>query len=385
MECPVCGQSGGEIFFDSPSLPVFSNVTWETRGQAMSAPRGRIALVRCDACDFIYNAAFNPAQMTYAASYDNTLEHSPQFRAYAGELARRLVERYNLHGKTIVEVGCGRGHFLRRLCEIGNCRGHGFDPSVRDGEEENDPYIRLWAQAYDRRQADVPVDFLCCRHVLEHIARPREFLAELYAALVGRRVDLFFEVPNAAFVFSGNGDWDILYEHCGYFSERSLDRVFREAGFIPRAVTPAYDGQFLQIEASTGDPAGHWSTPPRGRPLRSATQRFGARHDWRVAQWRRTIGHLAERRLRLAIWGAGSKGVTFLNTVGIGDDRLPFAVDLNPAKQGRYLAGTGQKIISPQLLPAYRPDALVIMNAVYRPEIVAMATELNISPEFLAA
>lgn len=386
MKCPVCGQAGGAVFFEAPSLPLFCNVTWETRNQALTAPRGRIALSLCSECDFVHNAAFDPSQMRYVATYDNSLEHSAHFRAYAEGLARRLVEQYNLREKDIVEIGCGRGHFLELLCEAGNNRGHGFDPSLtEDGPANADHRIDLSADTYDRRHADTPVDFLCCRHVLEHIARPREFLGELRTVLGSRRVDLFFEVPNANFIFAGKGAWDILYEHCGYFTERSLDRVFRDAGFFPRNVATAYDGQFLQIEASTTDPGDTNFTLPRDRPMQVEVRRFAALHGWRVSQWRRTVLQLAARRVRMAIWGAGSKGVIFLNMLGVSDACLPFAVDLNPAKQGRYIPGTGQKIISPPQLPAVRPDVVVIMNAVYRREIAAMAAKENITPEFLAA
>ncbi|MEL7206757.1 MAG: hypothetical protein AAGK32_00755, partial [Actinomycetota bacterium] len=70
------------------------------------------SLVACTGCSHLYNQAFDPGLIDYTASYENTLHYSEQFRAFADELADRLIERYDLVGETVVEVGCGPGHFL---------------------------------------------------------------------------------------------------------------------------------------------------------------------------------------------------------------------------------------------------------------------------------
>ena len=88
---------------------------------------------------------------------------------------------------------------------------------------------------------------------------------------------------------------------------------------------------------------------------------------------------------RAAIWGAGSKGVTFLNVLGAGDDVIPVAVDLNPAKHGRFVAGTGQHIVAPAELQDVLPDVVVVMNPLYRAEIGDALAALGLQPELAVA
>jgi C-methyltransferase C-terminal domain len=60
-------------------------------------------------------------------------------------------------------------------------------------------------------------------------------------------------------------------------------------------------------------------------------------------------------------------------------------VDVNPRKQGRYVAGTGHRIVPLTFLSAYRPDAVVIMNGVYREEVRAQLARPDLSPELMVA
>jgi hypothetical protein len=68
---------------------------------------------------------------------------------------------------------------------------------------------------------------------------------------------------------------------------------------------------------------------------------------------------------------------------GYGDD-IEYVVDINPRKQGMYLAGTGQQIVAPEFLRSYSPDLVIIMNSIYRDEISAQLREMGSSPEVIA-
>ena len=87
---------------------------------------------------------------------------------------------------------------------------------------------------------------------------------------------------------------------------------------------------------------------------------------------------------KVVIWGAGSKGITFLN-LQAGAGRIDYAVDLNPRKHGRYITGTGQRIVPPDFLAEYVPDAIIVMNPLYVDEIRLMVHELGIDPQMLTA
>ncbi|WP_254023246.1 hypothetical protein [Mesorhizobium ventifaucium] len=60
--------------------------------------------------------------------------------------------------------------------------------------------------------------------------------------------------------------------------------------------------------------------------------------------------YLATRnREQTVVWGAGSKGITFVNVVPEGA-RISALVDDNPHKQGRFAPGTGTPVVGRESL-----------------------------------
>ena len=66
-------------------------------------------------------------------------------------------------------------------------------------------------------------------------------------------------------------------------------------------------------------------------------------------------------------------------------DEIEYAVDINPFKWGKFMAGTGQQIVSPEFLVDYRPDLVVAMNPIYLDEIRLQLEELGLHPELIGA
>jgi hypothetical protein len=83
------------------------------------------------------------------------------------------------------------------------------------------------------------------------------------------------------------------------------------------------------------------------------------------------------------IWGAGSKGVAFLSMLEQADD-VTCAVDVNPAKHGRFLPGTGHQVVAPDRLRDLRPDLVVAMNPSYAAEIRESLEGLGVHASVLA-
>ena len=136
-ECPACGGSGLEVFFEIPELPVNCIALYATREAALNCPKAGIDLGFCRRCGAVSNLLFDSARLTYDFGYDNSLHFSPVFQNYSDELARDLVARYNLRNKNIIDVGCGSGEFLSLLCALGNNHGVGFDSAFITGPRQS--------------------------------------------------------------------------------------------------------------------------------------------------------------------------------------------------------------------------------------------------------
>jgi len=140
-----------------------------------------------------------------------------------------------------------------------------------------------------------------------------------------------------------------------------------------------YDDQYILIEARAG--AGGEPLPLEEKPetVAEAVTEFRRAYDTRVAEWRERL----RSARRPVIWGAGSKGVAFLTTIGAGAG-IELAVDVNPYKQNRWLAGSGVRVVAPERLPEYRPDLVVAMNPVYLEEIGQALSELAVDAPLAA-
>lgn len=388
--CPACGSMGLEEFFHQSAIPLNSCLLLDSEAEARAFPTGDMALAFCHTCGFLTNTAFRDAE--YSQRYEETQGFSQFFVEWARGLAARWVERHGLAGRSVLEIGCGKGEFLTWMVEAGAGHGTGIDPGVHP--ERIDPAVagRLtWiADFYSESYAHLAADAVVCRHTLEHIAPVGEFMAMVRRA-IGNRLDtvVLFELPDVRRVLEEVAFWDIYHEHCSYFSLGSLARLFRRSGFEVRGLETDYDDQYLLIEAR---PAA--TIPAPGTPfaieddleaLAKAVERYASDYAALAEQWKGRLSELAARGGKAVIWGAGSKGVSFLTNLrqwGAGD-LVRYAVDINPYKTGKFMAGTGQQIVAPEFLTDYRPDLVVAMNSIYLGEIRAKLDELGIQPELI--
>jgi SAM-dependent methyltransferase len=358
-----------------------------TREQAMSYPRGEIELGFCQACGFISNVAFDPARHEYSSRYEETQGFSPTFNAFHQSLARRLIERYDLHDKNILEVGCGKGEFLTLLCELGANRGVGFDPAYVNGRSNSQALDRVTfiKDFYSERYAHYRADFVCCKMTLEHIHCTAQFVSTIRRA-IGKEPDtvVFFQVPEVTRILRELAFWDIYYEHCSYFSAGSLCRLFRNCGFEFSDVIRDYDNQYLMIEAKPSNGKARPISPVEDdmQELARDVAYFSKNCQHMLDKWKDILEKLRQSRRRTVLWGGGSKGVAFLTTLG-GVNEIDYVVDINPFKHGTYMPGTGQKIVPPAYLKEYRPDVVIVMNPIYRDEIRSDLEKMNVAAEVI--
>jgi len=300
-----------------------------------------------------------------------------------------LIERYNLYNKDIIEIGCGDGYFLNLLCELGTNRGVGFDPAYSEKEKhcEKRNQVKFIQDIYSEHYSNYQADLIVCRQTLEHIQNPKGFLEELRQA-IGNRLNsyIFFEVPNALNIFQNLSVWDIIYEHCSYFTPVSLSFLFASNGFQVCDLTEEYGNQFLCIHArpsDQGNPDSDYEHPSKANQIASYITSFATKYQNKIEMYRRKLENIKSRGQRAVVWGAGSKGVTFLNTLK--NLQIEYVVDINPRKQGMYIPGTGQKIVPPEFLRDYQPDIIIVMNPIYKSEIRQLAKNLDLTNRFIYA
>ena len=380
--CPICDSRNWQVFVELPDLPIFCNVFWPDAQAAYDCSKGNLQLAFCSDCGFIGNVAFEASRLTYTEAYENALDFSPRFQHYAQELATQLLEKHQLYEKDLIEIGCGKGEFLISLCQLGQNRGIGFDPTyVSLPEHETYHQVQFIPDLYSKKYAETPADFIYCRHTLEHVRDPMALL-KVVRESVGDRpsIPIFFEVPNSLATFSNLAIWDLIYEHCGYFTPASLSHAFSAAGFEVQTLWTAYQDQFLCLDATVGSAQTPSQNSDALKHLTAEIQAFPQRLFTKLQDWKNQVDQIVHRQKRAVVWGGGSKGVTFLNLLQCGD-AIAYVVDINPRKQGRFIPGTGQEIVAPAFLRTYQPDVVLVMNGIYADEIRHELEEMRIQAE----
>jgi SAM-dependent methyltransferase len=380
--CPSCGERAADPFYEVDGVPVHQVKLVRTRAEALNCAKGDIRMCFCASCGFVWNGAFDPARMRYEDDYESTQAVSPTFNAFHQRLARDLIERFDLHRKKVVELGCGQGEFVTMLAELGDNEGYGFDRVIRQpGRTGKVTFIKdLYADPY----RDLAPDFVCCKMTLEHVHDVSHFLRGLRRT-VGDRPEsvVFFMIPEVTRILNLRAFWDIYYEHCSYWSPGSLARAFRIAGFDPIKVWTDYGDQYVLIAARPSSGSGGAlpnEEPPAALAAKVRSFAQGVAAD--RARWRQWLDGLRRAGRKTVLWGGGSKGVAFLTTLDAREG-VDYAVDINPRRSGTFIAGAGQQIVAPEFLAQYRPDVVIVMSPIYLPEIRAQLDRMGVRPQRL--
>jgi hypothetical protein len=388
--CPLCGSSKLWVFYSVINVPASCNRLWKNKSDAINCPKGDIKLAFCRSCTFVSNMAIEPKKNHYDIGYDNSLFYSTHFQEFAKKLASTLVERYELYSKNIVEIGGGKVDFLALLVEIGKNFGLRFDPfhskvDVMD-QKINNSKVSV-SKFFPFIQEGKKIDFVFSYHELEHMNDPKNFLKNLRTILdQSVSVRVFFSVPNALKAFEEGDYSDIIYEHVSYFTVPSLYFIFSSCGFNISNVEETKDEIFdsVNVDATLAQKGSSLKPNPKttSTQIEQCIQKFAAKTEENIKGFSQQTIKLLDDGNRVVIWGAGARGVTFLNIFQ--DRRIEFAVDINPHKQGMFVPGTGQKIVEPEFLLKYKPDFILLANPAYRQEIKRRIDELNIKAKFIS-
>jgi hypothetical protein len=379
-ECYVCHSNTVVTFLERKNVPVHQNLVIAERHAALQAERGDLTLGVCEMCGFIFNQSFESQKLSYDAAYDNTQTCSPAFDHYLTDLVRHLIEENKVRNSRIVEVGCGKGVFLRMLIEAegsGNI-GYGFDPTYVGPLSALNGRLRFEKRFYDSTCVDSAADVVVCRHVIEHVPDPCALLATIRQTLDHtQQARVFFETPCVEWILSHQVVWDFFYEHCSYFTAQSLSTAFQRSGFNVVDVQHVFGGQYLWLEASVASETQPISYRPGNIP--GLTKQFSAAETVLRQSHASTLQALiAAEPGKIALWGAGAKGVTYANLIDPDCRSIACVVDLNPAKQGHYLAGTGHPIIDYCQLAEYGVSAAILTNPNYYAENLTLLKDAGL-------
>ena len=313
----------------------------------------------------------------YTTALPGLLAH---FRASAHEIMARLpLGAHSL----VVEAASNDGYMLREFAARG-IPVLGIDPApgpARLAEEAGVPTLVDFfctrvahGLAAEGRQADL----ILGNNVLNLVPHPEDF-ARAVDVLLAPDGEVVLEIPYAVETVR-NGWYDNLFlQNSSYFSLLALDRLFRRHGLRPTLVErlPLL-GTSLRVRLARTGPV-----DPSVDALLEEERALGVdRADWYGAFGDAARAHrdalrtllLSERARghRIVAYGAaGGMATTLLAGLGLPDDVLEYAVDVNPYKHGKFTPGLRLPIHPPSRLAEDRPDLVLLLAWNYAQEILA--------------
>lgn len=383
--CPACGAPAGEPFITLTGLPVHGTAVFDNAEAARRVAVGDQALCLCAVCGLVFNRAFDPALLDYRGAHEESQHHSHHFAAYAAELTADWVDRYQLAGAQVIEIGCGAGDFAVELVRAGAGRVTGIDPHFGPERVPASLADRLTAlpATFEAQQVEPGTSAVVCRHTLEHIPTLAAFGAEIVTGMRKAGVPAFLaEVPDLGRILLEGAFWDLQYEHCSYFVPATLAAYLQRIGFVDVEARLTYDDQYVVVEATGLNAVRDGAvapTPEKLSELDAGCSAFAEAVRHTMERW---AGWLAERSVAgdpVAVWGGGAKGLTFLNVLaGRAAAAVQSVVDINPGLQHHYMAGLALPIVAPADLVDPKPRSVILMNPVYRHEVRAELDRLGL-------
>ena len=379
VNCPSCFREVSRNFlYVRDRCPVLNNVVYDSPKQARSCVTGMVRLVQCPECGLVLNADFEKDLVVYDESYDNVRNCSSAYNRYLDFIAELCSSSLN-HDSTVLEIGCGKGDFLRRLSDVTGCMAVGYD-SVYEGEDAYKGRV-FFHRSYFRPENDgTHYDMLILRHVLEHVERPYDFMRNLCAgASLKNNARLLIEVPDFEWILKKRTFYDITYEHCNYFFRETLSDLMGRLGFANENVRNVFGEQYLLMHGIyTGE-----------KPGRKPDYSFPA-HEELFEGFHGTKLMLMEKIRQaenVCVWGASGKGVVFLSDLSEDVlERVSYVVDINVSKQGKFLPVSGKRVDPPAVLQQAGEGLLVIvMNGIYEGEIRSELDEMGVQASVMTA
>ncbi|HNQ56239.1 MAG: SAM-dependent methyltransferase [Rhodocyclaceae bacterium] len=385
MKCRHCAAPLELTFLDLGSAPP-SNAY--LTAQTLHAPEKWFPLrvLVCERCWLAQTEDFARADELFDADYAYFSGFSASWLAHCERYVADMAERFALGAKShVVEVAANDGYLLQYVKARGiPCTG--IEPTAGPAaaaRARGIPIVedffgaRLAAElAAQGRQADLMV----ANNVLAHVPDINDFAAG-FACLLKPQGVATFEFPHLMRLVAENQFDTIYHEHFSYLSLGTVSRILEAAGLAVFDIEelPTHGGS-LRVFAQRAD----GGRQPRSGRVDALLRReaeagmsgaaayagFQARADKVKNDFLAFLLQAKREGKAVAAYGAAAKGNTLLNYAGVRPDLIPFVVDRNPSKQGKFLPGSRIPIVGEERLTEAKSDFVVILPWNLREEVI---------------
>ena len=274
-----------------------------------------------------------------------------------------FMNRFNLKGKKILEVGCGKGEFLR-IWKDYDVRAVGIEYDqelVTRARNEGMEVYKAYADDADTKLPEAPYDAFVQFNFLEHQPYPNDMLQCIYNNLTEDGVGLV-TVPSLEYILKYDGYYELIKDHIAYYSEETLKFLFQKNGFeVVDCHTVNRDTHSIMVRKRKKADVSSWK-----ENFDSLKQEL---FDY-------VNGYVGQGK-KVAVWGASHQGFTLIPSLGL-SDKIAYIIDSAPFKQGKYAPASHIPIVDRKHYFEEPVASILIVAPGYTDEIAnIIKTELN--------
>lgn len=268
----------------------------------------------------------------------------------------QFIATHALHGKKILEVGCGRGEFLSLLPshDVMACGLEYSESAVAECAKNGLRVSRGYPDQNTGALENGPFDAFLLLMFLEHMPKPNAALRTIHDNLADNAVGLV-EVPNFDLVLRKKLFSEFIGDHLLYFTGETLRTTLQINGFEVVECHEVRDEYVLSVVVQ--------------KRRRLDISHFHDDQEKITADITAYLSRFTAKRV--AVWGAGHQALAIIALTGIAD-QIRYVVDSAPFKQGRYTPATHLPIVAPETLHADPVDAVIVMAASYSDEVAGL-------------
>jgi SAM-dependent methyltransferase len=368
VNCRVCHGRDFREVIDLGAMPLVNNLLDDP---SQDCPRWPLQVVRCEDCSLCQLTESVPS----GAMFDNYVYFTGQSRTMVAH-AQSLVRKHIEPGHRVVEIASNDGYLLEHAQKRG-AHVLGIEPAkniaawaMAKGVPTRCTYFGA-AAAHDILSDWGRADRIFANNVLAHVPDPHDLVAGIKLILAPHGV-AHVEVPWVLEMIRSGAFDTIYHEHQSYFSCSALHNLVQQHGLRVTSVevSPIHGGSLhLQL--------GHDGDDSKARQFREKEKQFGLFAETTYVRFRDRVFALKDEAHGalthfndLAAYGAAAKGVVALNFLGLDASRVPWVADISPHKQGKFIPGTRQPIVSPEELLRRLPSAALLLPWNIAAEIV---------------
>lgn len=385
MKCRHCASPLDLVFADLGSSPPSNSYLTEA---ALSAPETwyPLRVLACTNCWLVQTEDFARHDELFSEDYAYFSAFSASWLRHAEAYVEAMAERFALAGSSlVVEVAANDGYLLQYVKARGiPC--FGIEPTRSTADAARARGIDIVEDFFGTRLAErlagegLCADLSAANNVLAHVPDINDFVRG-FALLLKPAGVATFEFPHLLRLVAESQFDTIYHEHFSYLSLTAVRTIFAANGLAVFDVEelPTHGGS-LRVFAMRADAAAH-PVSERVEALIAQEREAGVtkpdyyrslqtRAEAIAADFAAFLIAAKKEGRSVAGYGAAAKGNTLLNFAGVRRHLLPWVVDRNPAKQGKYLPGSRIPIVDEARIREERPDYVVILPWNLRGEVM---------------